>query len=295
MVQKHPSPYFSVVIPVWNDWEGLAHCLQSIAAQVRPPAFEVIVVDDGNESQAPESIYANTKDIAEFKLVPIAHAGASEARNHGATLSRGGLILFIDSDCTLEPNCLDELKKSCDKNPGEVAFQLRITGEGGDLVGRSERLRLSAVQSFFLQPDSHIRWLNTSGFAIRRQMIQELGVIFNPKAIRAHDTYLLCKLMVRGQLPLYAPDAAVTHRVRLSFPMYLYKAVATSSAESRDYAAIERLGIHFRCTGTERLHMLGVMFKSAGHNSFGYDALAVALVREALRKLGMAASRLAVG
>jgi glycosyltransferase involved in cell wall biosynthesis len=295
MAQKQLSPYFSIVIPVYNDWEGLAHCLQSIAAQVRPPAFEVIVVDDGNESQVPESVYANTKDIADFKLVPIAHAGASEARNHGALLSRGDLILFVDSDCALEQNCLYELARSCNRNRGEVTFQLRITGEDGGIVGRSERLNLSAEQSVLLRSDSQIRWLNTSGFAIRRQMIQELDVIFNPKAIRASDTYLLCELMVRGQLPFYVPDAAVTHCVRLSFPMYLYKTVATASAENRTYAAIEKRGIHFQCTGAERLHMLGVMLKSAGHNSFGYDALAVVLVRKALRKLGMAASRLAAG
>jgi hypothetical protein len=126
-------------------------------------------------------------------------------------------------------------------------------------------------------------------------MIQELGVIFNPKAVRAQDTYLLCELMARGQLPMYVPDAIVTHCVRLSFPMYLYKAVAIASAENRTYTAIERRGIHFQCTDAERLQVLSALFKSAGHNSFGYDALAVVLVRKALRKLGRAASRWAVG
>lgn len=295
MAEKRLTPYVSIIIPVYNDWEGLAHCLQSIAAQVHAPVFEVIVVNDGSESQVPESVCANTKDIAEFKLVPIAHVGAAEARNRGATLSRGDLILFVDSDCTLEQNCLCELARSCDKNPGEVAFQLRIAGEDGGIVGRSEWLHLSAEQSVLRQPDNHIRWLCTMGLAIRREMIQELGIIFNPKAIRAHDTYLLCEMIVRGRLPFYVPDATVTHCVRLSLTMYLYKAVATASAEGRTYAAIERRGIHFQCTNAERLQVLAVLFKGAGHNSLGYDAVAVVLVRRALKKLAKAASRLASG
>jgi len=295
MAEDQLTPFISIVVPVYNDWEGLAYCLQSISTQVHPPAFEVIVVDDGNESQAPDSIYAIARDIAEFKLVPIAHVGASGARNYGTTISRGGLILFVDSDCALEQNCLYELAMSCHKYPGEVAFQLRITGEDGGIVGRSERLHLSTEQSVLLRPDSHIRWLCTAGFAIRRQTIPDLGVIFNPKAIRAQDTYLLCELMVRGKLPFYVADATVTHCVRLSFAKYLYKAVATASAINRTYAAVERRGIRFQCTNLERLQMLSVLFESAGQNSFGYDALAVVLVRKALKKLGIAVSRLAVG
>jgi glycosyltransferase involved in cell wall biosynthesis len=255
----------------------------------------VIVVDDGSDSQAPESIYAKTKDLADFKSVRIAHAGVSEARNHGAALSRGGLILFVDSDCRLAPNCLYELARSCDQNPGEVAFQLRITGEDRGIVGRSERLRLSALQSVLLQPDSHIRWLGAGGVAIRRKMIQELGVIFNPQAVRSEDTYLLGELMVRGQLPFFVRDAAVTHCVRLSFPTYLYKPLVIASTENITYAEIERRGIRFHCTNAENLQMLSALFKSAGQNSLGYDALAVVLVRKALRKLGLEASRWGIG
>jgi hypothetical protein len=77
--------------------------------------------------------------------------------------------------------------------------------------------------------------------------------------------------------------------------MYLYKTVATASAVNRTYAAIESRGIHFQCTAAERLQVLGAMFKIAGHNSFGYDALAIVLIRAGLRKLGTTASRVASG
>ena len=43
----------SIIIAVYNDWPKLRRCLEALGNQVQPPAFEVIVVDDGGREGAP--------------------------------------------------------------------------------------------------------------------------------------------------------------------------------------------------------------------------------------------------
>jgi glycosyltransferase involved in cell wall biosynthesis len=90
----------SIVIPVYRDAEraiALVHAL----AQPRPasaPALDIILVDDGSRDGTLEKLLAGTSGLA--RVHPLAtNAGRSAARNAGAALARGDVILFTDCDC----------------------------------------------------------------------------------------------------------------------------------------------------------------------------------------------------
>src|SRR5215469_950104 len=70
----------SVVIAVYEDWAPLDNCLRSLAEQVNPPEFEVIVVDDGSRRATPEQIY-RWVDCFPLTVLRQEHAGISTARN----------------------------------------------------------------------------------------------------------------------------------------------------------------------------------------------------------------------
>ena len=53
---KGDVPRFSVIIAVFDDWGPLDACLRSLSEQTDFRDFEVIVVDDGSENPAPDSI-----------------------------------------------------------------------------------------------------------------------------------------------------------------------------------------------------------------------------------------------
>lgn len=111
------SPFLSIIVPVYNSWNNLVGCVESILGQDRPPTFELIVVDDGSESKSSQSL-----DFANLTLIRQDRLGVSHARNRGIAAARGELLLFVDSDCV--PNCLFELERTFRENPEELAFQL---------------------------------------------------------------------------------------------------------------------------------------------------------------------------
>src|SRR5712691_9769988 len=110
------TPLFSIIIAGYNDWEHLDPCLQSLAQQAGGPTFEVIIADDGSTEPAPEFI-RQWQGHYPLAIDRRSHAGISTARNRGAQISRGSILLFVDADSRLRTNCLAALDSSITNSP----------------------------------------------------------------------------------------------------------------------------------------------------------------------------------
>src|SRR5688572_19196235 len=95
----------SVVIPARNAAADLEACLIGLRAGGGAAGpDEVIVVDDGSTD--------DTAAVAErhrARVVRTARRGPAVARNAGARLASGELLVFLDADCVPEPGCLAAL------------------------------------------------------------------------------------------------------------------------------------------------------------------------------------------
>jgi glycosyltransferase involved in cell wall biosynthesis len=124
------SPFFSLIIPVYNGGEQFEQCLQAVS-QSTFTDWELIVVDDGSTDGSDR--LAERFGAAVFKT--NARQGPAGARNVGARRARGAYLFFIDADCRLhaqtlaraaqrlngDPN-LDALFGSYDDAPGASNF-----------------------------------------------------------------------------------------------------------------------------------------------------------------------------
>ena len=281
---SNPKPRFSIVIPVYNDWRPLEQCLQSLARQTNAPDFDVIVVDDGSTEIIPEYIHRSGHSYA-ISVIPQAHTGIPAARNRGILAAKGAVLLFVDADCRLQPDCLSALSSMITHSPQHDFFQLRLVGNCSSLVGRAEHLRLLTFQNYMLQPDGRIRYLNTAGFAIRRESADLETDVFNPVALRAEDTLLLANLMQNGKLPVFVPDAIVEHAIPLSLMQCVRKDIQSVSLEGAAYSIIASKGVRIRITHRERLRLLWPMWKAAGQLSIGRSAWFVLVVRQAIQRM----------
>jgi glycosyltransferase involved in cell wall biosynthesis len=90
----------SVVIPAHNEERYLERTLEALQHQ-NYGWFEVIVVANG--------CFDRTKEIARGKchrLIVLSQRSLGVARNLGARMARGELLLFLDADTVLEPVAL---------------------------------------------------------------------------------------------------------------------------------------------------------------------------------------------
>ena len=284
MIEDTGTAVFSIVILVYNDWRPLQECLQSLAGQTNPPSFEVIVVDDGSADPAPEFIRSFASRYP-LTFVQQSHTGIPRARNLGIKNSKGEVLLFVDADCKVEGNCLAALSSAIVHSPQDDHFQLRLASSSDNLVRRTERLRLLTFQEFMLQPDGHIRYLNTAGFAMRRSKAKIETGVFDPGAVRGEDTLLLVELMQEGKLPLFVPNAIVEHAIPLSVIGCLRKDIRSAFTEKRTYDVIASKQIRIRLTHAERLRLLRSVWKASGNRSIGRSAFFFLLLKQTIRRL----------
>jgi glycosyltransferase involved in cell wall biosynthesis len=279
-------PQLSLVIAAYNDWAALEKCLASVAGQRNPPEFEVVVVDDGSATEAPAGVISRNSPF-QVRVIRQAHSGIATARNRGVQEARGGVVLFTDCDCVLDPDCLRELAHATEQFPDDVSFQLRLTADTRTTVGRAEALQHFAVQQGRLDASGRLMYLNTSGFAIRREAAFTLGKLFDPMARRGEDTLLLSQLMKRGQMPHYLPRAAIQHAVRLPLGRYMWVGLSVGYKEGYAYAKVAENAERLDSGASQRWEQLKRLHRIAKERSLGTSAFVVVFVRQVLRLFGL--------
>jgi glycosyltransferase involved in cell wall biosynthesis len=280
---SNPAPRFSIIVAVYNDWAMLDGCLQALAQENQPP-FEVIVIDDGSKERTPDYIQRWRKRFP-LTIVRQDHAGVSAARNRGVQCSKGPILVFVDADSRVQANCLAALASAIGESPEHSFFQLRLVGDRSGTIGRAEDLRLMAIQDYLLRPNGCIRYLNTAGFAVRREKLDIEAGLFDPIALRGEDTLLLADLIQREELPLFVPQATVQHVVPLSLMKCLRKDIRSAYLEGRTYEIILSKGVRIRMGNRERFRMLWSTWKASHQDSIGRSAWFVLVTRQSLERI----------
>lgn len=88
------GPALSIVLPVLNEAAGIVAALQALAP-LRAGGVEVIVVDGGSTDRSAELAAALADQVLE------APRGRASQMNAGATVARGGVLLFLHADTLL--------------------------------------------------------------------------------------------------------------------------------------------------------------------------------------------------
>lgn len=286
LARPNPNlPEMSVVVCVYNDWDNLVQCLESLEYQEQAPSFEVIIVDDGSKDPIPGFIASRNCSFPR-KIISQEHAGVAVARNTGIQASHGALIFFTDSDCILDKSCLYNVFQCSSEYPSSNCFQCFLVGDSSNLVGTAEDLHLTAIRQYKRSAAGELLYLNTAGAAIRRSRVNASGLVFNPLAFRAEDTYLLADLIKNGELPRHVSSAMVLHNVRLSVSAYLWKGMRSGYLEGKIFRAIERMKVCVTVSSAERLKIIAKMFWQHSFNPRVLASLLLLILRQSLVLLG---------
>ena len=100
------NPFFSVVIPTYNQAQLLKTCLNSIFKQTFNN-YEIIVIDNHSKDNTSDIINKNKKKVIYKKINN--NGVIAKSRNLGIKLSKGKWIAFLDSDDYWDKNKLKKI------------------------------------------------------------------------------------------------------------------------------------------------------------------------------------------
>ncbi len=253
----------SVIIPTRNRSDYLKDAIESILAQTLDKSlYEIIVVDNGstdNTRQVAEELNGAHDDRIRYFYEPA--PGLHVGRHLGARQSRGDVLVYADDDIIAFPGWLEAIKSSFTDPKAALV--------GGKIIPRWE----GAVPDWVTLFESRDKYGWTNGylslldfgdkrkkipsylvygcnFSIRKSVMYQCGG-FHPDSmpqelIRARgdgETALALAVTRKGYETIYAPEAAVYHRVppaRLTIEYFCRRAFNQGISDS--YTQIRKYG-----------------------------------------------------
>ncbi len=122
-----PEPLVSIIINNYNYGRFLPDAINSALNQTYP-CTEVVVVDDGSTDDSREIIATYAP-----RVVPVLkeNGGQGSAYNAGFNVSRGGVIIFLDSDDVLFREAVSRIVEAWRPSLAKVQCRMQILdGEG---------------------------------------------------------------------------------------------------------------------------------------------------------------------
>lgn len=123
----------SVVVPVYNEAEGIRHFHQRASAALRSlehDRYELIYVDDGSQDGSFEILRELTQGDPCTKLIKLSrNFGHQIAMTAGLDYARGDAVVFIDADLQDPPELIAELVKGW-RRGNDVVYAQRSRRRG---------------------------------------------------------------------------------------------------------------------------------------------------------------------
>jgi cellulose synthase/poly-beta-1,6-N-acetylglucosamine synthase-like glycosyltransferase len=200
-------PFISIIIPAKNAASTIARCLQAVLAQkdVQQP-YEVIVVDDA--SQDVTAAMAKGFGVRVIRLEE--GMGPAAARNAGAAVAKGEILVFTDADCEPESKWLAEMIKPFE-DPAVVGVRGTYRTVQSGWVPRFVQQEYAFKYMLIAGLDS-IDFIDTYSAAYQRKVFLENGGFEKAFPVPCvEDQEFSFRLAKKGYRLVFAPDAIVYH------------------------------------------------------------------------------------
>jgi cellulose synthase/poly-beta-1,6-N-acetylglucosamine synthase-like glycosyltransferase len=111
------KPTVSVIVPVFRGGDQFRRCLAGLTGLISPPV-EIIVVVDGDDDGSGEAAEASGARVLRLSR----RSGPAAARNAGARMASGDVLLFLDADVIAAPTVVAQVRNAFQADPGLAAL-----------------------------------------------------------------------------------------------------------------------------------------------------------------------------
>jgi glycosyltransferase involved in cell wall biosynthesis len=103
----HPKPLLSIIIPTFNEQHNIGWCLEALSRVNLADRIEVIILDNGSTDNTRDvaRTYASTLDL---RVATYPHVTIGALRNRGGGMARGDLFGFLDADCEVAKDWVEQ-------------------------------------------------------------------------------------------------------------------------------------------------------------------------------------------
>jgi len=113
------SPFFSVIIPLYNKEKFIKNTIQSVLNQEFND-FEILIINDGSTDSSLKQLEAFSD--SRITIFDQENQGVSVARNFGLAQAKGKYICFLDADDYWYPHFLSQMYKYIKLLPEQKVF-----------------------------------------------------------------------------------------------------------------------------------------------------------------------------
>jgi glycosyltransferase involved in cell wall biosynthesis len=207
------TPFFSVIIPVFRDYERLLLCLSAIQMmQSQEFEFEVIIV---NNDPVNETLNINPTSYSfPISVIHEIKPGSYAARNKGVSLAKGKILAFTDSDCLPDKDWLNNawsyFLNDYKKEIGVLTGPVPLFFKNPEALSNAEVYeKFTGFTTAAYAKEGHAI---TANWISRAEVIREFGG-FNGTLKSNGDSELSGKISKKYQIA-YREDIVVRHPAR---------------------------------------------------------------------------------
>lgn len=202
--------FISVIIPVYQDSEGLQQTLNALMRQsLEPSRFEVIVINDGGDPEIVglETRY-NHKQLLFIHRFP--NRGSYYSRNEGISKARYANLAFTDAGCVPDKMWLENGLKHLDRHD-YVAGAVGIDPQLVDSISTyHDYLTAFPIKDYFHKHSFGV----TANLFVKKNVFQKVG-LFNEKLFSGGDMEFGVRVSRQDELSsVFAEDCLVMHAPR---------------------------------------------------------------------------------
>lgn len=206
------TPYFSIIIPLYNKETHIKSTIQSVLDQTFQD-FEVIVVNDGSRDGS-KSVLSSFSDDKIY-YYEQENQGVSAARNLAISKAKSNYIALLDADDLWEPTYLETIYQLIQSFPEHYVFATSVLIETPKDVIPSvysiDNLRDNDVCVLDYFESSTINSLLTSSSVVLHKSVFEKIGIYNTSIKNGEDTDLWIRIGIHYQI-VFKNQALVTYR-----------------------------------------------------------------------------------
>ena len=197
----------SIVVSIYNEWEYLDKCIDSIVNQTYKN-IEIILVDDGSTDCCGEICDKYAEQDSRIIVIHKPNGGLVSARKAGTKEASGDYIINVDGDDWIEKERIQNLVKGIEQYHADIIYMDGYVREYPDnqvmVKGNLRRgfytkqqvqeeilMKLASTNHFYEKNIEMFMWL----WAFKRELIKEKQPLIDERISMGEDLACVCECL----------------------------------------------------------------------------------------------------